>query len=282
MTIGIAAICEKGTVVVGLSDRMITSRGIRIAELRQTKTTVIMPTIFIMTAGDTDVSSEVITELQERVQSKTEWKVVEIGKLCQSILAEIQARKATTQVLAPFGLDTNSFISRQAEMLPSFVEKLTDDINDLPLPAVELIITGIDSSGCHIFTVSDSTLACKDKNGYAVIGIGSIHAEAEILKAGWGKWVSAAAAIFICYMGKKSAEQAPSVGRNTDILFVHTDSYYLFPEHLVADLDIRYWKMKKKELKVKTTALEEWGEKVMNAQKQNEEKLTTTDNKENV
>jgi hypothetical protein len=92
--------------------------------------------IAIMTAGDSALHAEILqsvrTEVSERIlYDPDEWlNIKDVADMYSRYYNETRTKRAEKAILAPLGLDTDSFIRRQQEMSSDFVRQLgTEMIN---------------------------------------------------------------------------------------------------------------------------------------------------------
>jgi hypothetical protein len=239
MTICIAAIAGNG-MIFGASDRMITSGDIEYEptiteETREKgaplKVFHVTNSIAVMTAGDASTHSEILQNVLRVVgarisQDKSNWwNVADVAQLYVDSYDALKLRRSASAILAPMGLNPDTFFSRQTEMADAFIRRITDDLTTYSMPDIETIITGIDRTGAHIYVVHNRTntgccvASCEDTVGFSAIGIGAHHAQSQFMFAGHHKASPIPESIFLIYLAKKRAEVAPGVGEETDMIF---------------------------------------------------------------
>jgi 20S proteasome alpha/beta subunit len=228
MTVCLAAICEK-SLIFGASDRMLTSGDIEFEvanpQSEPSKIIALTSSVVAMIAGDAGLQREILRELKnvinERIKKQPNnwWRVKDVAALYADFYDAAKLRYAKHSILAPFGLDENSFFQRQKEMSEGFIEKISQSLNRFEMPAVETIVTGIDNDGGpHIYVIHGNYIRCADPVGFAAIGSGSRHAEAQFMLAGHEPSAESPATLFLTYLAKKRAEIAPGVGKFTDMI----------------------------------------------------------------
>ena len=81
------------------------------------------------------------------------------------------------------GLDYSTFLEQQRNLAPELVSALMSEYQGVALD-IELLVTGVDNTGAHLYLVSDPEIAtCFDSIGYAAIGTGLPHAEGFLAEA---------------------------------------------------------------------------------------------------
>lgn len=143
-----------------------------------------------------------------------------MGKLYVKYYNEIISDLSSNQILAPLGLNQETFIKRQKEMDSDFLKMVATELLNFESPGAQTIITGVDPTGSHIYMAHGSDLNCKDKVGFASIGIGNWHANSHLMLAGGTRSKSLAEVLFLVYSAKKKSEVAPGVGKGTDMFLV--------------------------------------------------------------
>src|SRR5438552_13765237 len=182
VTVCIAAICNGAyPTIVGASDRMITSGDIEFeavgppdAARPVLKTIRITPQIALMTAGDAGFQGDAIHYLAQSLGQSQRPLVRDVASTYLDFVNRGKASAATNRVLSPFGLNVDSFISRQKEMNDSFVDRIMSAIWRLELEA-SAIFAGIDATGAHIYRVTEDGLSSEDAVAFAAIGYGRRH-----------------------------------------------------------------------------------------------------------
>lgn len=258
MTVCAAAICEYNR-VIGVSDRMITTGDIEF-EPPQTKVFHLSSSLCVMTAGDTTLQTEIMRDVEiavaERVVSEPSnwWRVRDVAELYRGYYEEVRLSRAESAILAPLGLDRDSFMTEQASMEPSLVRSLVNELTDYALHGVQALFVGTDNDGPvllktgspgvypHIYVSHGGTVACYDSIGFAAIGIGDWHAQSQFMFAKYTRGRPLAEALFLAYSAKKHAEVAPGVGKETDMFSIGPGlgSHISIGDHVMAELERTY------------------------------------------
>jgi hypothetical protein len=145
-------------------------------------------------------------------------------------------------LLAPLGLDSDTFVSRQQEMDPDLVsnlaEKFLEESGDL---GAEAIIAGVDSTGPHIYHIDDPGLSvCRDRSAFWAIGIGARHFETNFMSSGYDRTFPLVSSMLLAFSAKKQAERAPGVGKITDMFIVGRKGGFLFRPEMVQAVQQHY------------------------------------------
>jgi len=212
MTVCVAAICEK-THVVGLADKMLSTDDVQV-QPQQSKIVRLTSSVFAMYAGDVALATELLAEITTEPQNW--WLVADVAELWRDAYIKHRAKRAEATILAPLGLTSDTFISRQKELSDSFVSRLTTELVNFGIDGVSVIFGGIDSTGPHLYLATNADIGCCDGIGFIAIGSGSYHARSQMLFAGHTASASLSRGMASLYMAKRRAEVAPGVGDETD------------------------------------------------------------------
>jgi hypothetical protein len=242
VTVCVAAIFN-GTSVVGASDRMLTAGDIEF-EPQQSKVFQLTSSISVMVAGDSSLQMEIILNVKNEVNNRIDenpkewWSVKDIAELYEKYYLQARTKRAESKILAPLGIDHNTFVSRQREMDSGLVQQIAAELINFQLSAVEAIFTGVDNSGIHIYVVSNGHTTCQDAVGFAAIGVGAWHASSQLMFAGHNKYKPFPETLLSVYFAKKRAEVAPGVGEATDMFWIGPalGSYSVFGDHVLERL----------------------------------------------
>ena len=179
------------------------------------------PSIVVMIAGDFSIQDEIC---QRTVHGKSAG-FSSVSEAVSAYYAEVSSynvRLAERSVLSPLGLNMESFIARQREFSPKFVDQVKYEIRTAQSQVdIATIITGMDEEGGHIYTVdSDGVPFCNDSIGFAAIGSGARHAQSQFMLNRYSANCDLAMSLVAIYAAKRRAEVAPGVGLETDIFMI--------------------------------------------------------------
>lgn len=113
--------------VVTASDQMITAGDIQYEPLQQ-KVSVITQKILILVAGEFPTHSEAIQGTMRAVGNKKEVTPHQVAVIYGQQIQAIRRRSAEDQILAPLGLNMESFLAQQQEMSDHIVTALTEQL----------------------------------------------------------------------------------------------------------------------------------------------------------
>lgn len=225
MTICLGLLCERATKVVAVADRMISVDFLSLEFEQRTKKVEQLSSHFVaLTAGDAVAHTEIIRRARQYIATLSEPTVEDVVSRIEQHFIEARHKLAENTVLRPAGLDYATFIEQQRNLVPEVVAGLVDAYQKVELE-LEVLVSGVDSSGAHLYLVSDPGVTnCFDAIGYIAIGSGLPHAEGFLSEADYSPMISLNQALWLCYMAKRRSERAPGVGsRFTDILLVDAE-----------------------------------------------------------
>jgi 20S proteasome alpha/beta subunit len=243
--------------VVAASDRMVTSGDVsfepnkeKILSLTEGMSYGKTNEIYLLISGDIATQTEICQRVRLDVrqilasQPDSRFHVVEVARLYGLYYDEFRMWEASKAILSPFGLDTESFISRQKDMAPSLVSEISRELLNYDSPSLQLetLVVGVDASGPHIFHIKNGRVSCQDHIGFASIGIGEYHANSQLMLSGFSHKCDVAEASFLIYTAKKRAEVAPGVGPATDMVVIGPELGFsaLMPSELLDPLEKIY------------------------------------------
>jgi 20S proteasome alpha/beta subunit len=227
MTVGIAAVCNIGPdqvpIVVCASDRMITIGDLEY-EPEQTKIIYLASQTVGLFAGDMQLHASVVPKVLARIKTiiaeKNNIFVEEIAEIYAEEFGNYRRKRAEKYFLAPLNLNSDNFLIKQHEMLQDVAFDLTNKMLNAAI-ASDAIITGIDSTGAHIFRIHDPGVAtCLDTAFFGAIGIGEPHASSQFMLAKFEKRWPVEKTLYLTYSAKTLAEAAAGVGKQTDMCII--------------------------------------------------------------
>jgi 20S proteasome alpha/beta subunit len=211
-----------GPAVLTLSDRMITFGDVEY-EPNQQKVGNLTRNILLLISGDYSIHSQALMDTRKQIGANASISVHDAALIYGHCLQQIKLRAAENDVLAPLGLNTDTFIAQQRDMSPALVETLAMRLQGYSGEYIEALIVGIDvgSDLGSIYHVDNrGTVSCFNDIGFASIGAGAWHAKSRLMQFGYEKNTPFVTALGMTYAAKKSAEVAPGVGKTTDIKII--------------------------------------------------------------
>lgn len=260
MTICVAAIGVNG-LIIAAADRMKTGGDIEFEPRKNenpemawgsgSKILPITTSITALTAGDSSLQAEILQHVyldtSARIKSQpSEWWLVEdVAHLYVAHYDKIKRGRAASAILAPLGLDLETFLERQSTMSADLVASIARELQVYEMPGVLTIFVGVDPTASHIFVTSNCNsenicrLTCSDTTGFAAIGSGARHALSQFMLAGYHRQAPTSETVFQTYLAKKRAEIAPGVGKETDMFTIGPElgfSSFIRPE-IMSEID---------------------------------------------
>lgn len=235
MTVCIAALCrsdgEEHAVVA--ADRMVTLAGFIEFEHAVPKMASTSTYAVTLVAGDTLVGTRLAQEVTESLAGMNP-PIVEIAERLAGAYEATRTAKIEQQVLAPRGLDFQSFYAGHASFNGNITVMLDQQIAGYNL-GVELLVAGVDQLGAHIFSIHNPGRPelQHDIIGYAAVGSGAIHAVQSMIGFGHSAAADYHETVFRVYASKRRSEVAPGVGRDTDMAVISSGGvHWLTPDEL--------------------------------------------------
>jgi len=246
--------------VICAADRMITARDIEF-EQPQPKIFQLGDHSVALISGNGLAQATIATEAQKTLLAKKLTRIDEIARVYANESATHRSRAASDAILAPLGLDLDTFLARQQSMSPQLVLQLVRQLQEYEFSGGlgRAIVAGADDRGGHLYVVSEPGIETRmDSIGFVATGIGQRHAESQFMFAGYTWRWDFAQALFLTYVAKKRAEVAPGVGSATDLVIITTAPRGLFhivdSTDMVKLLDAAYTRTRRGEQALTTTA----------------------------
>lgn len=229
-----------GWAAITASDQMITAGDIQYEPFQQ-KMAAFTPKTLLLAAGDYATNSEAIQITQKQIKGRADESPYNIARIYGQVIQGIKRRNAEDIILAPLGLNTDTFLSQQKEMSDYFANDLKEQLQRFQGQEVEAIIVGSDGGNAHIYEIdSRGTVSCMDDVAFHAIGAGAWHAKSHLMQTRYSRGNFYAYALAQTYSAKRRAEIAPGVGRRTDIHLVLKDGWFRLPGETLAKLDELY------------------------------------------
>jgi len=261
VTVCIAALCEEDK-ILGAADRMQTAGDMQF-EPPKSKIMPVTTSIVLMMSSDSNLDSEirqyVLFDINARIERDPGnwWLVRDVAELYQKYYNLAKTRRIQNALLAPFGLDATSFISRQKDMSKEFLESFMAAISSFSIPSVHVIVAGNDTTGAHVYTVIDGEVSCWDTAGFVSIGAGFRHVQSQFMYSRHTPKSLLADTLWLTYHAKRRSEVAPGVGAETDMFLIgpKLGSYTSIGDEVVERLRKFYEDTTEKENQVKIEAI---------------------------
>jgi hypothetical protein len=224
MTVCIAALCSSesnkpATAAVVTSDRMVTLGRLTEFEHEVPKITALSEKIVALLAGDALRGSQLIRNTSEAAGASS--LVRDLAQLTALKYAEMRDVQVESEIFRPRGLTKAQFYQGGAPAIgqqPQLFFGIDNQVATFNL-GVELIVTGVDDHGSHLFYVGNpgQLTSSFHQIGYHAIGSGSLQALQSMIGFGHMSARPVHQTVFACYVSKRRAEVAPGVGKDTDM-----------------------------------------------------------------
>lgn len=302
MTVCIAALAERN-ILIGVSDRMLTSGGDTAFEPEQGKYWAFSNSIIALISGDAAIQGELMRQVDIEMKSwmraePNSWvSVKSVASLYCQKFREMRRQKAEEEILYPLGLDLQTYLYNQGSLGADLVNRLSTQLIEYEFPAypnvLETIFLGIDTDGPlsakaeklsypHIYVTTNDKLTWHTTIGFAAIGIGRLHAESQLTYSGHSPMRSFSETVLLTYAAKRRAEAAPGVGKSTDFLIIgpKPGTVMKVDDKHVQELDKIYRKTRQSSTKATQIAEQETAKLIERVQKEFEERAEKEKQKE--
>jgi hypothetical protein len=233
--------------IIGISDRMISTEHAQ-SELPRPKFSKIVNSVMGIMAGDIEAQTEVFESTQQYFWNDfyNDPRLIPVKEFAEHYEQDVCTflnKRRNNIVRRRTGIRTYDDFLRDYQHEDRY--EIIDEIKNEP--ALEMIITGIDESGPHIYMIDHQGISYHDSTGFAIIGSGYLHADSQLMRTRHSINVSYPETLLLTYMAKKQAEINPYVGKETDI-FVIKDytNVDILPPQTIRFLEDTYNKIYKK------------------------------------
>jgi hypothetical protein len=185
VTICIAALCTDvgQPMIVGVADQMVSAGDIEF-QPPQPKIWQLSEHSVAMLSGSSTDQFAILRRVQAIVVDRKLTTLADIAAVYAEQFTEYRREVAANAILAPLGLNSATFLDRQASLDPGLVGNLSSQLQDVKING-RVIVTGMDDIGGHIYVVRDpGRTIIYDSIGFAAIGGGQWHAESQFMFAG--------------------------------------------------------------------------------------------------
>jgi len=250
MTICIAAMCENKYVIVA-TDRMLTVTLPNIEfETDYDKATSITKNCIAATAGSAIAHTPIFCDAGVEIAREGTKDIDRIVEFTRNAYVKVRNKKLEEEVLAPVGLNLQSFYQANQAIQPQLVGSLAQNMARYNYQ-LWILIAGVDDKGPHIYRIENPGKTFNyDTIGYHAIGSGEHHAISTFIASGYGLKTTLQRGLAITYEAKKRSEKATGVGQQTDMYVVSKDNVTHLPDEAIRDLDAMYQKRLEQERKV--------------------------------
>lgn len=222
MTVCIAALCDNGRGCVFASDQMTTAHfplGYEFESEEVEKILKIGKSAHVLISGDVLFANEVIDMARPKLEGKGD-RVSIVADEVRGAYQTVRKLRLIHNELEPRGLTLDSYYQSQQRLVAGIVQMIDQALKSWN-PAVDLLVVGVDSSGCHICTVGNPGLSiCHDPIGFAAIGSGAPHAIYSLIESDYRKSLSREMVESLVGKAKERSQVAPGVGAKTRMAYI--------------------------------------------------------------
>ena len=227
MTVCIAALCENSSQVVLVADRMITSGlAIQFEHPLTRKVTSLSKNCLALTAGDALAFTELFNDVLRVTSNRRFTAVEEFVEVIKNSYQELRKKQIVERILRPWGFDSfeDFYTAHGHGRLPDpLVFGITSQITDHDY-GLQILVGGITFQDAHIYSIEDpGTSHCFDSIGFHVIGMGTNLALSSLIASKCHAEMSMPDVLMRVMDAKLTAENAPGVGRQTDVSVILND-----------------------------------------------------------
>jgi 20S proteasome alpha/beta subunit len=192
-----------GVAAIVACDRMITAGDIQY-EPQQTKFAIMTPRILVSIAGDYSIHSEALLETRKQIGINANIHPQSVAILYGKAIQAIKRRQAEDLHLAPLGMNTDTFLAQQRELLDSVANRLTDQLQNFEGQEVEALVVGSDGHDVLLYSVdTKGMIYYLNDVGFGAIGMGAWHAKSRLMQNGYVNTAVYAQALAAAYAAKK-------------------------------------------------------------------------------
>lgn len=223
MTVCIGVLCERKQNVILVADRMLTSGlAIEFEHPVSNKITRLSPNCLALTAGNAFAFTELFAEVQTQTDNMRSTSVEQFVEIMKETYQRLRQKQIIERILMPRGLrDFGEFYKAQAMGLSdSLAFPILSEIDRFEY-GLEILVGGISPAGAHLYAIHDpGTSYCLDSIGFHVIGTGTNLALSSLIANQCHQELPLADAVLVALGAKMTAENAPGVGRKTDLSLI--------------------------------------------------------------
>ncbi len=224
MTVCIAAICENRRLAIVASDRMLTISYPPVKfDHTESKIFPVNSHCLALFAGEGLKAPELISKIRASlVGNPSTQMVVDVTK---ELYQASRIEEAEELFLIPRTIDRND-LYRRGINIPADLFNLIDRQLSEHDYGLELLISGCDDSGAHVYSVRNPGVAdCFDLLGFTAIGVGYLYAMQVFIAHSYKVSFNTVEALNIVFAAKKAAEVAPGVGQGTDLALISENGF---------------------------------------------------------
>jgi hypothetical protein len=219
MTVCIGALADDGRTLVAVADKMLSINAPMAYQYENEdvcKIYDLKENVIAMYDGTTNLADEIIKNAIAVVAANNPESVKDTAEIVKDEYQKYRLDLFSEAILQPHNLTIEEYKANQKDLNQEVVNSIEKSLTEFDLQ-INIIVCGIDSTGGHIYTISNPGLSVlNDGTGYACLGIGAPHAMYSIINSGYTKALDKVKVEKLVDEAKKMAENAPGVGKLTD------------------------------------------------------------------
>lgn len=222
MTVCIGTLCENRHCVILAADRMVTSGlAIEFEHPVSNKITKLSENCLALTAGNALVYTELFNAVCHATSNKRFTSVEEFVEAIKEMYQALRRKQIEERFLMPRSFrNFQEFYQAQPVVSESIVFMIQQEIERFNY-GLDILVGGVTGDAAHLYNISDpGTSQCYDSLGFQAIGSGMNLALSSLIGSGCHQDLSLAEALLTTVSAKMHAENAPGVGRRTDVSLI--------------------------------------------------------------
>ncbi|MCH8043818.1 MAG: hypothetical protein IID44_08865 [Planctomycetes bacterium] len=239
MTVCIASLCDNRQSVVLIADRMVsTGLAIEFEHPVSNKVTTLSPNCVALTAGNALVYSELFSVVRSRIFNRRSTTAEELVEIIKGAYQELRERQIVERVLRPMAFSNfREFYSTEAMLSDTAKISIINQIERFDY-GLDILVGGITPGGpAHLYAIEDpGTSMCYDSIGFNVIGSGMNLAFSSLIANHCHEKMNLSDSLMLALEAKITAENAPGVGRKTDVVTITSEGAAFFTDNNVRRL----------------------------------------------
>jgi len=186
----------------------------------------ICPSCIVLTSGDALAHADLCRLVRGRISGLSRPRTTTITEEVRKAYVAQRLKTIEERFLAPRGWTLEEFYEKHVRTMPSdLVVAIDHQISSYDY-GLEIIVAGTDPDEAHIYGIRHpGEVDCYDSLGYHAIGIGAMHAISSLVANGCLPTTSINMAVYLAYEAKRNAENAPMVGKDTDMVIIEEGGY---------------------------------------------------------
>lgn len=222
MTVCIGTLCESRSSVVLVSDRMMTSGlSIEFEHPVSKKITELSDNCLALTAGNALAYTELFNDVLRATENRRFTAAEEFVEVIKESYQKLRRKRIVERVLLPRSFPGFvEFYQVQSQLAEGFIYNILSEIERFDYN-LEILVGGVTGESAHLYAIDDpGTSYCFDSIGFHAIGSGLNLALSSLIASGCNYDLDLEEAILVALDAKMTSENAPGVGKRTDLSII--------------------------------------------------------------